>query len=100
MPLKNLEKLEDEDFVQFKGVLQSNDGGKTWVVVEQDAVVNVNGESLQVDMRDVVLHVAGNTDIFSLDDYNKFQDLVTESGLTDTGAIAKLLSFWYDERSE
>ncbi len=100
MPIKNVELFEDQDVIEFKGVLQSTDGGKTWVVVQQDAVVNVKGEPLPVDMQNVVLEVATDTDVFSLEDYTKFRALAQEHGFTDAEALTKLLSFWYKEQNE
>ena len=100
MPLKNWELLQGEDLVQFRGVLQSSDGGRTWMIIEQESLVNAEGNALSVDLPGLMLEVAKNTDIFSFEEYEKFRDLAEEYGWTDNEAMAQLLSFWYTEKTE
>ncbi|MGC9443686.1 MAG: hypothetical protein ACP5E9_01935 [Candidatus Methanospirareceae archaeon] len=96
MPDQDFEGLRDENVIHLKGVLQSTDGGKTWVVVKQDAVVNIKGQSLSVDLKGLVLKRARKKG-YSIK-YDQLQGLAEPSDATDTEAMTELLSHWYGGR--
>jgi hypothetical protein len=98
MPVEELERLKDEQVVHLKGVLQSTDGGKTWIVVKQDAIVNVTGQPLAVNLQGLVLKRAKKKKGYSMKEYDKLQGLAEPSDATDTEAMTQLLSHWYGRR--
>jgi len=98
MPVEELERLKDENVVNLKGVLQSTDGGKTWIVVKQDALVNVKGQPLSVDLKGLVLKRAKKAKGYSMKEYDKLKGLAEPSDATDTEAMTQLLSHWYGRR--
>ena len=97
MPIEELKRLKDENVVHLKGVLQSTDGGKTWVVVQQDAVVDIKGQPLSVDLKGLVLKRAKKKG-YAVKEYDKMQGLAQPSDATDTQAMTRLLSHWYGGR--
>ena len=96
MPIEEFERLKDENVVHLKGVLQSTDGGKTWVVVKQDAVVNIKGQPLAVDLKGLVLKRAKKKGYSK--EYDKLKGLAMPADATDTEAMTQLLSHWYGGR--
>jgi hypothetical protein len=99
MPMMNVDRLEGEAVVQLKGVLQSTDGGKTWIVVDHEPIVNLKGESLSVDLHGLILKVAA--DLSSMADYDNFQEFAESLEGPDAEAMARALKFWYSgERNE
>ncbi|HDS45459.1 MAG TPA: hypothetical protein ENN68_05125 [Methanomicrobia archaeon] len=98
MPVKELERIKNEHVIHLKGVLQSTDGGKTWVVVKQDAVVNTSGQPLSVNLQGLVLKRAKRNKRYSVDKYDPLKDLAEHSDATDTEAMTQLLSHWYDSQ--
>jgi hypothetical protein len=99
MPVEELERLKDENVVNLKGVLQSTDGGKTWIVVKQDALVNIKGQPLSVNLQGLVLKRARKKG-YSAKEYDKLLGLAEPSDATDTEAMTQLLSHWYGRRGE
>jgi len=99
MPMINVEQLGGEAFVQLTGVLQSTDGGKTWIVVDHEPLINLKGESLAVDLHGLVLKAAA--DLAAMADYTKFRDLADDFAGPDAETMAESLKFWYrGEKSE
>ncbi|MBN1454713.1 MAG: hypothetical protein JW945_00455 [Methanomicrobia archaeon] len=97
MPVEEFAQLKDENVVHLKGVLQSTDGGKTWIVVKQDALVNIKGQPLSVDLKGLVLKRARKKG-YAIKEYDKLHGLAEPVDATDTGAMTQLLSHWYDRQ--
>lgn len=93
--MEDLERLKAEHVIQLKGVLQSIDGGETWIIVKQDAVVNTQGQAISVNLQGLVLERAKKTEGFSIEE---LKDMAEQSDATDTEAMTRLLSHWYGRR--
>jgi hypothetical protein len=93
MPIMNVDLLGGEAFVQLTGVLQSTDGGKTWIVVDHEPLINLKGESLSVDLHGLILKAAA--DLAAMADYTKFHDLAEDFAGPDAETMAESLKFWY-----
>ncbi len=100
MPVEELERLKDENVVQLTGVLQSVDGGETWIIVKQDAVVNGTGQALSVNLQGLVLERAKKAEGYSTGGHDELKDLAEQSDATDTATMARLLSHWYGGEDE
>lgn len=93
MPMMNVDQLEGEALIQLRGTLQSTDGGKTWIVVDHEPVINLEGESLAVDLHGLILKAAA--DLAAMADYTKFRDLADDFAGPDAETMAESLKFWY-----
>ena len=97
MPVNKFEQLKDENVVHLKGELQSTDGGKTWIVIKQDAVVDIKGQPLAVNLKGLVLKRAKKKG-YAVNQYDTLQGLTGQSDATNTQPMTQLLSHWYGRR--